>query len=490
MDAGKTRTYRQRALNQRAPQQRNKTQPATQKNTAPRANQSFLARISDIVNSVARNSPARLALIVFVLIIIIFTILLELPAATTTGRSAPLVDAFFTATSAVCVTGLVTVNTAMYWSGFGQFVIMIGMAIGGLGVMTLASILGMAVSRRIGLTQKFLAAGETKSRLGEVGSLIKTVIIVALSAQIILFFVLIPFFHNKGDPLLSALWHSLFMAVSIFNNGGFVIMPEGLTPYVGEWTLVIPIIFGTFAGAIGFPVIMDMSRNVRRPNKWNLTTKLTLVTYLLVFVFSAVAIGLLEWWNPATFGDLSVGERIAASALHAADARSSGLATVDIGNMNQTTWFLLDILMFIGGGSASTAGGIKVTTLAVLVLAVVAEARGDRDTEAFGKRLPPEALRLAIAAVLMGAILVGTGTIALLQMTDFELSQILFEVISAFGTCGLSTGITAALPESAKWVLIILMFAGRTGTMTLAAALALRARRRVIRLPEERPIIG
>lgn len=469
---------------------RNRGQREAQQRSVRRANQTFVARVSDVINSIARNSPARLALIVFALIIIIFTILLELPAATTFGRSAPLVDAFFTATSAVCVTGLVTVNTALYWSGFGQFIIMIGMAIGGLGVMTLASILGMAVSRRIGLTQKFLAAGETKSRLGEVGSLIKTVIIVSLSAQIVLFFVLIPFFHDKGDSLLGALWHSLFMAVSIFNNGGFVIMPEGLTPYVGSCSLIIPIIFGTFAGAIGFPVIMDMSRNIRRPSKWNLTTKLTLVTYFVVFALSAVSIGLLEWWNPATFGDLSVGERIAASLLHAADARSSGLSTIDISQMNQTTWFALDILMFIGGGSASTAGGIKVTTLAVLFLAVLAEARGDRDTEAFGKRLPAEALRLAIAAVLMGAILVGFGTLALLQMTDFELSQILFEVISAFGTCGLSTGITAALPESAKWVLIVLMFAGRTGTMTLAAALALRARRRVIRLPEERPVIG
>lgn len=468
----------------------NRGQRALQQRNARRANQNFMARASEVINSIARNSPARLALIVFALIIIIFTILLELPAATTFGRSAPLADAFFTATSAVCVTGLVTVDTALYWSGFGQFIIMIGMAIGGLGVMTLASILGMAVSRRIGLTQKFLAAGETKSRLGEVGSLIKTVIIVSLSAQIVLFFVLIPFFHDKGDSLLEALWHSLFMSVSIFNNGGFVIMPEGLTPYVGSWSLVIPIIFGTFAGAIGFPVLMDISRNIRRPEKWNLTTKLTLVTYFVVFALSAVSIGLLEWWNPATFGDLTVGERIAGTLLHAADARSSGLSTIDISQMNQTTWFALDILMFIGGGSASTAGGIKVTTLAVLFLAVLAEARGDRDTEAFGRRLPAEALRLAIAAVLMGALLVGFGTLALLQMTDFELSQILFEVISAFGTCGLSTGITAALPEGAKWVLIILMFAGRTGTMTLAAALALRARRRVIRLPEERPIIG
>ena len=158
--------------------------------------------------------------------------------------------------------------------------------------------------------------------------------------------------------------------------------------------------------------------------------------------------------------------------------------------MNETTWFILDALMFIGGGSASAAGGIKVTTLAVLVLAIIAEARGDRDTEAFGRRLPPDVLRLAIAATFLGASMVGVGTLALLQLTHLPLSKVLFEVISAFATCGLSTGITPDLPTSAKSVLVLLMFAGRTGTMTLAAALALRMRRRVVRLPEERPVIG
>lgn len=449
-----------------------------------------LAAVSEWINRIARDSPSRLALGVFALIILAFTVLLKLPAATNSGMSAPLVDAFFTATSAVCVTGLVTVDTATYWSGFGEVVIMIGMMIGGLGVMTLASILGMAVSRRIGLTQRFLAASETRSGLGEVGSLITTVAIVSASGQAILFLALIPFFHDTGDSLLGALYHALFMAVSIFNNGGFVILPEGLTPYVGDWSLTAPIILGTFVGAIGFPVILDISRNLRSPSRWNLTTKLTLVTYFAVFVFAALSIGLLEWWNPATFGQLNLSERISATLLHAADTRSSGLATLNVADMNQTTWFLMDALMFIGGGSASAAGGIKVTTLAVFVLAIVAEARGDRDMEAFGKRLPPDVLRLAIAAVVMGALLIGVGTVALLQITDFELSQVLFEVISAFATCGLSTGITPFLPPAAKWVLIVLMFAGRTGTMTFAAALALRSRRRVIRLPEERPIIG
>lgn len=438
----------------------------------------------------ARSSPSRLALIVFAAIILVITSLLSLPFATTTGKSAPFIEALFTATSAVCVTGLTTVDTATYWSTFGQAVIALAMTVGGLGVMTLASILGMAVSRKIGLTQKYLAAVETQADLGEVGSLIRAVLVVSASVQTLLFASLLPFFLSAGKPFLEASWHSLFMASSIFNNGGFVIMPEGLNPHVSQWGLTLPIILGTVTGAIGFPVVLDMWRNRLRPSRWNLTTKISLVTYAGLFLFGAVAIFAFEVSNPATLGELNLGDKIGGAMLHSATARSSGLSTVPVGQMNGTTLFLLDSLMFIGGGSASAAGGIKVTTFAVLVLAIVAEARGDRDTEAFGKRLPADVLRLAIAAAFLGAVMVGIGCVALLHITHLPLEAVLFETISAFATCGLSTGITPTLPVAAKWVLVGLMFAGRTGTMSLAAALALRSRRRVIRLPEERPTIG
>lgn len=445
-------------------------------------------RLRDSVDHIARESPARLALAVFAIIILVLTALLQIPAATTTGVRAPFIDSLFTATSAVCVTGLVTVDTAVFWSPLGQFFIAIGMMVGGLGVMTLASILATAVSRHIGLTQRFLTAEETHTGLGEVGSLVRAVVVVSLSAHAVLFVVLVPFFLRQGEALLMACWHAFFMGASIFNNGGFVIMPEGLSPHVGDWTLTIPIILGTVVGAIGFPVILDMWRHKRRTARWSLTTKISLITYATLLVLGFLAIGLFEWGN--SFQDLSISERINAALLQSTTARSSGLATVPIHEMSQSTWFVLDALMFVGGGSASAAGGIKVTTLAVLVLAIIAEARGDRDTEAFGKRLPPDVLRLAIAATFLGATLVGLGTLALLHITGLPLANVLFEAISAFSTCGLSTGITPDLPNAGKWVLVIMMFAGRTGTMTLAGALALRNRRRVIRLPEERPVIG
>lgn len=466
--------------------------PSTDRPSAslPNAAPSLRARGRDLVDTVARESPARLALCVFSAIVLVVTALLQIPASTATGHRAPFVDSFFTAMSSVCVTGLVTVDTATFWSPFGHTVIAVGMMIGGLGIMTLASILGMAVSRHIGLTQRMLAASETHSRLGEVGSLVRAVVVVALSAQAVLFVSLIPFFLREGEALLSAFSHAAFMGISIFNNGGFVILSSGLAPHVGDWGLTIPIVLGTVVGAFGFPVLLDMWRCGRAARRWTLTTKLTVIAYLLLLVLGAVLIGVFEWNNPSTLGRLPVGERIGAALLHSTDARSSGLATLDVGAMSQSTWLVLDGLMFIGGGSASAAGGIKVTTLAVLVLAVVAEARGDRDTQAFGKRLPSETLRLAIAAALLGALLVLVGTIAMLQITGMPLSQTLFEVISAFATCGLSTGMTSTLPVAGKYVIAALMFAGRTGTMTLAAALALRSRRRVIHYPEERPVIG
>ncbi len=447
-------------------------------------------RARELMDRVARDSPARLALFVFAGIVLVETSLLSLPASTSSGQRAPFVDAFFTATSSVCVTGLVTVDTATYWSPLGQFFIAIGMMIGGLGIMMMASILGIVVSRRIGLTQRFLAASETKSRLGEVGLLVRAVVVVALSAQAILFLTLTPFFIREGDAMLSALWHAAFMAISIFNNGGFVVMRDGLGPYAGDWTLTLPIVFGTVVGAIGFPVVLDMWRRRRHAKKWSLTTKLTLVTYAVLLLLGALLFFLFEWDNPKTLANLSLGEQIQATFLHSTVARSSGLATLDVSSMTQSTWFLLDGLMFIGGGSTSAAGGIKVTTLAVLFLAIVAEARGDRDTQAFGRRLPSEVLRLAIAATFLASIIVTVGTIALMEVSGLPLADALFEAVSAFATCGLSTGVTPGLPTAGKYIIAILMFAGRTGTMTLAAALALRTRRRVIHYPEEWPTIG
>ncbi len=445
----------------------------------------------DMLDRAARHSPARLALGVFASVIAVVTGLLSTPFATAGEERASFVDALFTATSAVCVTGLTVVPTGEYWSSWGLVVILVAIKIGGLGVMTLASLLGIAVSRHIGLTQKILAAAEVKTtRLGEVGSLVRIVIIASTTIEVVIAAALLPRFLSLGESLGDATWHAVFYAISAFNNAGFIPTPEGLVPFAGDWWVLLPIIVGVFVGSLGFPVILVVAQDWRRPRRWSMHAKLTITTSLALVVFGAVLIGFSEAGNPQTFKGLGTSDLVLSSLFAGVMPRSGGFSTIDVSAMNEGTWLITDALMFVGGGSASTAGGIKVTTLAVLMLAIVGEARGDRDIEAYGRRVPRDTLRQAVAVAFIGATAVGAATFALLEMTGWTLDVVLFEVISAFGTVGLSTGVTPYLPEAGKYVLVALMFIGRTGTMTLAAALALRDRRRVIRFPEERPIIG
>ncbi|WP_461184258.1 TrkH family potassium uptake protein [Xylanimonas ulmi] len=443
----------------------------------------------------ARHSPARLALTVFLGVCALFTVLLMAPWATASGRSVAFVDALFTAISAVCVTGLTVVDTSTYWSAWGLVVILLAIKVGGFGVMTLASILGLAVSRRIGLTQRLLTASETRTdRLGEVGSLVRVVIVTSTSLELAVAALLFPRFLALGESLGTSAWHALFYGISAFNNAGFVPTPHGLAPHVGDWLLDLPIILGVFVGALGFPVILNILSTRRKGQRtwtrWSLHTKLTIVTSAWLVLAGWVLLAGLEWNNPDTFGPLPVGQKLIASLFAGTMPRSGGFSTVDVGSMHEGTWLVTDALMFVGGGSASTGGGIKVTTLAVMLLAILAEARGDKDIEAYGRRIPRDTLRVAIAVVFMSATTVLLGSLALLEISGESLDVVLFEVISAFATCGLSTGLTADLPDAGKYVLCALMFVGRTGSMTFAAALALRDRRRIVRFPEERPIIG
>jgi len=450
------------------------------------------ARLRAWVDGLGRTSPARLAITVFAFVVALVTGLLSLPLATASGERAPLADALFTATSAVCVTGLVTVDTADYWSDFGEVVILVAIKVGGLGIITLAALLGLAVSRRLGLTGKLLAQNETKAqRLGEVGTLLRVVIGTSLAIEAVLTLVLFPRFLVMGETVGEAAWHAVFYAVSAFNNAGFVSHPGGLPgDAVGDWWLSLPIAVGVLVGSVGFPVLVAVGRAWRHPRRWGLHAQLTVSTTLLLLGVSIVILGWFEWTNPATLGTLDPDEKVLATFFMAVMPRSGGFATLDVGDMQGETWLATDMLMFIGGGSASTAGGIKVTTLAVLFLAVVAEARGDADVEAFGRRIPAATMRLSVTVLLVGATLVAVSTMALQAITEQPLDIVLFEVISAFATCGLSQGLTADLPEAGKNLLTALMFLGRTGTMSLAAALALRERPKQFRLAEERPIVG
>ena len=442
----------------------------------------------------ARQSPARLAVMVFLIVIALFTLLLMMPWATSSGlRGASLLDALFTATSATTVTGLTVVETGSYWSGWGLVVILIAIKVGGLGIMTVASIFGRIVSKRIGLTQRMLAAQESKTdRLGELRSLLRVVLVTSTLLEVLVMVMLFPRFLALHEDIGQAAWRSIFYGISAFNNAGFSPTPGGIPPYAGDWLVLVPLMLGVFIGALGFPVILNIlntRKNRRRAWKnWSIHTKLTLITSLTLVLLGALAFALLEW--DAVFADMGTGRSILNSFFASVMTRSGGFHTVDIASMSESSLLVTDALMFIGGGSASTGGGIKVTTLAVMLLAIRSEARGDKDIEVMGRRIPRDITRLAISVLMVGFSAVFTATLMLLTITDMSLDIILFEVLSAFGTVGLSTGITAALPDAGRVLLIILMFVGRTGTITFAAALAQRDRRRIIRYPEERPIIG
>lgn len=447
--------------------------------------------VRDWVDRWALQSPARLALGTFAAVIAVFTGLLSLPAATASGVRAPFIDALFTATSAVCVTGLTTVETGTYWSPWGLAIIGAAMKVGGLGIMTLASLVGLIVSRRIGLTQRLLAAGEARAAsLGDLRSLLRTVVVVSFTVEAIIALVLLPRFLTLDYSVAKSFGYSAFYAVSAFNNAGFSPDPVGLAPYAADAWVLVPLGLGVLIGGLGYPIYLNLVRGWRRPQWWSLHTKLTLVMVGGLTVISAVLFAIFEWTNPHTIGDQSFGQRIGGALFHSVNQSSGGFSTFSPGDMRDESWLLDDVMMFIGGGSGSTAGGIRVTTLAVLLLAIVAEARGRRDMEAFGKRIGTEVLRGAVAITLIALSTVIVGTVVLMAQTDLGLDHALYEAVSAFATAGLSTGVTESLPTGAKVTLIVLMYVGRVGSLTIAAALALNKQRRVIRYPSERPIIG
>lgn len=447
--------------------------------------------VSRVFKSAARTSPARLALVVFTTFIAVVTILLELPISSSNNTRTDLVDALFTAVSAVCVTGLTTVTTAEHWSVFGLIVIMVAMKIGGLGVLTLASLLGLSVMRQMGLAQRIVTARETKTeQLSQVGSILKTIVITSLVFELATFLALIPTLLKRGNSIIESLFNAAFYAISAFNNAGFV--PDGtdIYAYYSDPYFAIPIALSVFAGSIGFPVIWVLISKWRTPKRWNLHSQLTILTSLILLALGWIAISISEWNNPQTMADLSFFDKLLNGFFMSTMTRSGGFATLDVSQMGADTWIVMDVLMFIGGGSGSTSGGIKVTTFALLMLAILAEARGDKDVEIFGKRVPEETIRQAISVLVISVAVVFISTWVMLRLTNFSLDQVLFETISAYATAGLSTGITAELPDAAKYCLLLCMYVGRIGPMSLGAALALRSRQRVIRLPKEHPFVG
>ena len=450
------------------------------------------------------SSPPRFALTIFCALILVFTALFSLPAASADGSVTPLADALFTAVSTICVTGLSTVDMATHWSMFGSVLLFVGVNIGGMGALTLASILGLVISRRLGLRAKLLAAGETNPlrahrgpiserqtvKLGDVGQLLVTVAISTIVIELIVALLLYPGLVLAGRDPVESLWHAPYYAAMSFTNTGFTPNAEGVAAFADDYYVLIVLMASVFLGSIGFPVIYTLAKHVWHVRRWSLHTKLTLVTTVLLFFAGALAYIVLETSNPRTFGSMDAAETTMNALFLSAMTRSGGFSVVDINDLNGSSMLVTCMLMFVGGGSASTAGGIKVTTFAVLVIAVWSEARGRDAVQAFGRRIPSDVSRVALSVVAWAATIIALSTIVIIQITQAPLEAVLIEVISGFGTVGLTTGLTAELPDSASYVLATTIFMGRVGTVTLAAAVAATSLPQLYALPEERPIVG
>jgi trk system potassium uptake protein TrkH len=447
----------------------------------PENGRPLLGRIRDFLDYFAHSTPARFAILIFAALVLTLTTILMLPGMTSTGETAPFADALFTAVSAICVTGLATVDMATYWTPLGHAFIALGVQIGGIGVLTLASIMGLIVSRRL--------EGQAV-KLGEIGTLLLTVAISALVIELSIAALLLPRILLEGIPLGQALLDSFYYSLMAFTNTGFVFSEAGFELYHQDYWFLSLLMIGVFLGSIGFPVIYAVYRGWRKPRRFSVHVKLTLWTSLILIVLGTLAYVVLEWDNKRTFALMDPVQHGFQALFLSVMTRSGGFSTLDMAEFGNASLLVTDMLMFIGGGSASTAGGIKVTTLAILFLAAFAEARGSESMEVFERRIPSDVLRLAVSIVLWGATTVALSSIVLLQISGERLDYVLFDAISAFATSGLSTGFTAEATDPAKYVLAATMFLGRVGTVTLAAALAASTRRQLFQRSEERPIVG
>ncbi|MBT2497894.1 TrkH family potassium uptake protein [Agromyces sp. ISL-38] len=439
-----------------------------------------------------RLHPAQTVVLGFAAAVLAGTGLLSLPFATTTGTPASFVDALFTSTSAVCVTGLVVVDTPTYWSSFGQVVILLLIQLGGLGIMIFASLIGLVLARKLSVRSRLNTAAEAKSvGYDDVRGLVRGIVLITLLVEAATFLLLfLRFLFGYGYGVGEAAWHAVFHSVSSFNNAGFALYSDNLIGFVSDPFICLPIAAAVILGGLGFPVIMQLRKEFRHPLHWSMNTKIVLWATLVLLVLGTVYITLLEWDNPKTLGGLDPGARVLAGFFQSVQARTAGFNSIDTAAMHNESWLGTDVLMLIGAGPAGTAGGIKVTTFAVLFFIIMTELRGEAAVNIFGKRLSRAVHRQAITVALIAVAAVMAGTLALMLITGLDLDRVMFEAVSAFGTVGLSTGITFELPDAAKLVLVVLMFLGRLGPLTLGSAIALRDRRILYEYPKERPAIG
>ncbi|MDQ6421902.1 TrkH family potassium uptake protein [Paenibacillus sp. LHD-117] len=462
-------------------------------NVLRRPRQSDLPILERVINRLKNNiSPPQLITIVFFGLIWVGAILLSMPFSSSNGKSVGLLDALFTSVSAVCVNGLVVVDTGSTYSLAGQIIIMCLIQVGGIGFMTLGVMVAILLGKKIGLKQRLIIQQTTQSTSarGLVRLSLYMVLIVFVFESIA---TLILTLHWESELGLGrAAYYALFHSVSAFNNAGFALWPDSLSRFVGDPVVNITMILLFIIGGLGYIVILDVLRK-RSWRKLALHSKVVLVSSAVLIIVGFLLILLLESWNHHTFGNLSTGERILAALFQSTTPRSVGYNTIDIGSMLAVSQFIIIILMFIGAASGGTGGGIKTNTLVILILSTIQTFRGGGQIHAYGRRISPESVMRALAVVMAALAFVLFVTLVLTITEDVAKDNflaVLFEATSAFSTTGLSTGLTGELTDAGKIIVSITMFIGRLGPLTLAYALSQKKQTSKIGYPEDHILVG
>jgi potassium uptake TrkH family protein len=442
-----------------------------------------------------RLHPARTVILSFLLIIFFGTLLLLTPRATGENRL-ELIDAVFSATSAVCVTGLIVVDTGSFFTQFGQGVMLTLIQIGGLGLITLTAFFAIVVRRGLGVRESLVLRGMFSfESVGRIGTTLRVMIGVTFLMEglgaILLFVATGSDFASIGD----AIHHSVFHAVSAFCNAGFSLYATSFERYAGHVGVNAVMTTLIIIGGIGFPVIMNLlgrrvlfAGTARVGPRYSVHSKLVLLTTATLLVAGTTCFYLLE--RHGVLAGMSPGRQLMASFFGSVTARTAGFNTTPTASLALPTLFMLAALMFIGGSPGGTAGGVKTSTMGLVVASIGSIFTGRSRVELFRRHVPDPVVREALVVVAMGIIVVSGGVFFLLVSEDLTLSQVLFEVVSAFGTVGLSTGITPTLSPAAKIVLMLIMLTGRIGPLTVALAIGQRRVRDMYDYPTERVVIG
>lgn len=450
--------------------------------------------------------PSKQIALAFTAIILLGTAALMTPWASADGTQTKITDALFTATSAVTVTGLGTLDTETHWSSTGHFILAVLIQLGGFGIIGFSTLVGFLLEGRISLKNRLMSASESSITASvDVKSLLKNIAVVMLTAQLLLFvFLFVRFATFYEYDLAKSFGHGVFHAISAFNNAGFALYSDSMIGFARDGWIIVPVFVTVIIASIGFPVIVEIRDRCKEairerlgrpklpslPAQWSLNTRIVLWATLVLLVLGALVIAIIEWNNPKTLGPLDPVSKVIDSIFASVMPRTAGFNAMDISGANPSSWLVMDVLMFIGGASASTAGGIKVGTAVVLAFIVYTEIRGETAVNIGNRRLPRSIQRQALTIVALTSTVVIGATLLMRFTTDFTLDQILFEVTSAVGTTGLSTGITASLPDWAKVLFSFLMLFGRLGPIVVATSLAMRRTKRHFEYPKEQPLIG